>query len=471
MITYYFDETNKTAKYEQLYNHIKLLIHNDTLKAYEKLPSKRQLATHLKISQITVESAYMQLKAEGYIQSVNKVGFFVEPTTFIRESPKNDINLTITKPVPKTYVYDLKTNVIDPLHFPYELWSKLEKEAFQDVNHSLLNSGDSFGYVGLRKQISDYLFQYRGIKADESQIVIGAGTEVLLQLLTFLLGTSCRYALETPGYPKLEKLYQAFGINPKLIELDEFGMIVSELERAQIDVVHVSPSHQFPTGIVMPITRRIQLLTWANQSLKRYIIEDDYDSEFRFAGNPIPALQGLDQFGKVIYLNSFSKSIAPTLRMSFMVLPQELLNRYLQSFGFLSCSVPIFDQIALSRFMESKAFEKHLNRMKIIYKNKRDLFIDLLKTSTFGHHVSFFGAEAGLHFIMKWDSIIEETMLIQKAKDNGVRIYGLHEFSKGRKTYPQLVIGYGNYQKDDFEQIVKRLELAWNDMIEAPGKN
>jgi GntR family transcriptional regulator/MocR family aminotransferase len=463
MITLFFDREDKVPMYEQLYNHIRSLIQNKILNPNEKLPSKRKLSQHLKVSQITVETAYLQLKAEGYIRSNEKIGYFVEPYTSLLVSDKSPVKTTKKSTRLVEYEYDLKTNVVDPIHFPYDAWAKLERDTFLDAKHSLLNSGDPEGLYELRVQISLYLYQFRGISTKPENIIIGAGSDFLLNLLTLLIGKDKCYALESPGYPKLKKLYDAYGVHTKYISLDASGMSIESLNKEKADIVHVSPSHQYPSGIVMPISRRNQLLSWAYEKSERYIIEDDYDSEFRFSGNPIPAMQGMDSLGKVIYLNNFSKSMAPTFRVAFMVLPQSLLDIYYQKYSFFSNTVPIFEQLVLSRFLESKAFEKHLNRMKLIYKSKKDHFTKLLKESAFGNYIHFEGEEAGLHFLVLFDIIINEFLFIEKAKIEGVRVYGIQEFSPIKKEKASLVLGYGNYQLSDFKEIVLKLERAWKE--------
>ena len=438
------------------------MILNHEMIANEKLPSKRKLSLHLKISQITVETAYMQLKAEGYIKSIEKVGYFVEAFTNLSYTQNDTLREVYHAQKPVLYDYDLKTNVVDPLHFPYDTWAKMERDVFLENKDGLLNSSDPEGLLELRIQISSILKQYRGINTSPDTIIVGAGTDVLLHLLILLLGKNLTYALETPGYPKLQKLYEAYDVEAKSIELDEFGIIVEELEKLNIDIVHVSPSHQFPTGIVMPVSRRNQLLQWAYAKLGRFIIEDDYDSEFRFSGNPIPAMQGIDVVGKVVYINSFSKSMAPTFRVSFMVLPPVLLQVFHQKYRFFSNTVPVFDQMVLARFIETKAFEKHLNRMKLIYKFKRDSLIDLFKNCCFGKYICFVGEEAGLHFIVRFEINISESKFIEAAILEGVRVYGLSEYALTKQTNAHLVIGYGNYQIDDFKNIIIKLERAWN---------
>jgi len=440
------------------------MIQESKLKENEKLPSKRVLAAHLEISQITVEAAYAQLKAEGYIRSVEKSGYFVEPFAKLMIPSLNSISDKLVQSKKHLgYRYDLKTSKVDEDSFPYEWMAKYKREAFLDGIHSRINDSDILGLLELREEIETYLLAYRGIKTSADQIVICSGSEQMLQMLVFLLGNNQVFGIETPGYPKSKKLYEAYGVKLEMIPLDESGMDIQSLTKLRSNILHISPSHQFPTGIVMPIKRRMELLTWANESVSRYIIEDDYDSEFRFSGNPIPALKGLDSFDKVIYLNSFSKSLSPTLRVSYMVLPNALVEILKEQYSFYANPVPIHDQVALSMLLKTKGFERHLNRMKLIYKNKRDYFLTLLKNAKFGKDIKIEGEEAGLHFTISFLDGTKEDMLIECAKKEDLKIYGMNEFRfvAEENPAPKLVIGYGSFKEEEFIDIVSRFERAW----------
>jgi GntR family transcriptional regulator/MocR family aminotransferase len=285
--------------------------------------------------------------------------------------------------------------------FPFATWAKLAREVLALNSDELLNVTHPQGVPSLREEIAAHLYKFRGIRVPADSIVVGAGSEYLLVLLLQLLGRERIYALENPCYGKIYKLFQSNDIRTIPIALDEHGLSVRDLTASDASVVHVNPSHQFPTGIVMPVGRRMNLLQWAAAADNRYIIEDDYDSEFRFAGQPIPAMQGLDHADKVIYINAFTKSLAPSLRISYLVLPPPLMERYREKFMFYSCTVPNFEQYTLYRFLHGGYFERHLNRMRNACKERRDLFITLLKDSRLGEVAEPVGAEAGLHFLLR----------------------------------------------------------------------
>ncbi|MGD9605832.1 MAG: PLP-dependent aminotransferase family protein, partial [Bacilli bacterium] len=306
------------------------------------------------------------------------------------------------------------------------------------------------------------LKSFRGISCEPEQIIVGAGTESLLAILIPLVGTTSHYAMENPGYPKISQIFNNWKMHFSYVNLDYQGLKVDELSNKQIDVIHVTPSHQFPMGIVMPLQRRLELLNWAKQSDKHFIIEDDYDSEFRYVGKPIPALQSLDQFGKVIYMNSFSKSLAPSLRISYMVVPKLLLQRFNDNFSYHNCSVSYFDQLVLTKFMQGGHFERHLNQMRKVYKTRLDLFTKLFHELAFSSMFTLQGTEAGLHFLMVAKEA-DEKRLTETAKQKGILIRGLNEFSfKGINHYPTtLVIGYSGLNEEKIKQALKKLTIIW----------
>lgn len=467
MLTFFLDKLSELSLYEQLYVQIKLAIEEGKLKKNEKLPSKRKLANHLKISQTTVETAYGQLLAEGYILAKPKVGYFVTLDLDLLYKNIKDPSISLNTIKETEYLIDFRTNQVDSLNFPYEKFARIEREIVLDKLKSNINRGDIFGVYEFRQRIAEVLFAYRGIKALPEQIVVGSGSEHLILLLVLLLGRDKVYAVEDPSYLKNYQLYNAYGVKVKPIALDIEGINTELLKTEKCDIVHTTPSHQFPKGIVTGVKRRIELLRWASEKESRYIIEDDYDSEFRFSGNPIPAMKGLDKFDKVIYMNSFSKSLAPSFRISFMVLPEKLINDYREKLAFFSSSVPTSNQLILERFIASGEFEKHLNRMKNNYKQKRDYLINLINNSKLKDKLKIYGEEAGLHFLVNVLTEKTEEYLVEKAKEKGVRVYGLSEYyiKKNESTEQKtIVIGYSNLDLEKLKTGVELLEKAWKNI-------
>ena len=294
---------------------------------------------------------------------------------------------------------DLATGSLDRSYFPFTVWSRLMRQTILEEDTELLRAAPSNGAPALRRAIAAHLRQFRGMDVDPEQIIIGAGTELLYTLIIQLLGREKRYAVEDPGYGKIARIYQAHQVPLCRVGLDGGGLDITLLRRQPADVVHISPSHHYPTGIVMPITRRQELLRWAAEEPERYILEDDYDSEFRFVGRPIPTLFSVSENQRVIYLNTFSKTIAPSIRISYMILPPRLLARYREKLGFYACTVSSFEQYTLARFLEQGRYEQHLNRMKTRYRQKRDAVIDAIRRSPLSDRAEILEQDAGLHFL------------------------------------------------------------------------
>ena len=316
MITPLLNSQDKKPLYEQLYEYIKEEIRSGRLAAGERLPSKRTLAAHLKVSRSTVEMAYDQLVSEGYIRARERSGYYVrqaERTFAVGRRVQRIVPEAEPEPDMK---YDLRTSGVDTEKFPFTVWARLMRDILSEQGQELLQAGPPQGLYKLRESISRYLYEYRRVDAAPEQIVIGSGTEYLLGLLIQLLGTDQKYAVEDPGYPRVHRVLQNYGIRPELIAVDAEGLDVQSLSASGAQIVHVTPSHQFPTGVVMQADRREQLLAWAGAEPGRYILEDDYDSEFRFYGKPAPALQGMGEPARVVYFYTVAKSLAPSMRIS-----------------------------------------------------------------------------------------------------------------------------------------------------------
>ena len=471
MLTVSLDSRLETPLYEQLYRYIRGEIETGRLAAGEKLPSKRALCAHLKISQNTVETAYEQLTAEGYLTARPRSGYYVQRMEApLRPAPPPFSSVLQTAELPAGEAappprYDFRTNAVDTDHFPFSVWARLTREILCEDSRRLLRAVHPQGDPGLRTEIARYLRDYRGILASPEQIVVGAGSEYLLGLAIQLLGRDKRYAVENPGYPKTRRIFEGGGARVVPIRLDEDGLRVDGLRRSGADVVHVTPSHHFPLGTVMPVRRRMELLRWAEETEGRIILEDDYDSEFRFAGRPIPALQGLDRNGRVIYFNTFAKTLAPSLRIGYMVLPKPLLALYQRDFLFYSSTVPSFEQHVLRRFLQDGYFERHLSRMRNRYKAKRDRLLEALTRHDPGKALRIRGAETGLHLLLQAEGRDEET-LTAAAERAGVRVYGLSGYYTPDGAPPSggmggVVLGYAGFPPEQIEEAVARLAAAW----------
>lgn len=465
MLTPILDSSRPFPLYEQLYRHIRAEIEAGHLQAGERLPSKRALAAHLKISVVTVEGAYSQLLAEGYLRAVPKRGFFVQD--FARRPlppeapPPFLLSPARERPV---FDYDFSTSAVDTGLFPFSTWAKLMREVLTSREAGLLSATHPQGVPELRQAIAAHLYRFRGIRADPEQIVVGAGSEYLTGLLVQLLGRDGVYGVENPGYTKTHRILTSNGVTVRPLPLDGQGLRIDALEAADVQVVHVTPSHHFPLGIIMPAARRSALLGWAMDRPGRYILEDDYDSEFRFSGRPIPALQSLDRGERVIYLNTFAKSLAPSLRISYLVLPPHLLELWRRDFWFYSTTVPSFEQYALALFMERGHFERHISRTRNRYKARREALLAAARDTGLFEVGSFAGGDAGLHLLLWMDGAHSEADLVRRAAGVGVGVTPLAACDltpPPPDRPPALILGYTRMAAEDMAPALGRLKEAW----------
>lgn len=455
MLTYALNREHGPL-YEDLYRRIRADILEGRLMPGEKLPSKRALADHLKISKVTVETAYAQLAAEGYLRSREKVGYFVEAVEQGRsmlppEPPR------VEEAAGPVWSADLTANSMCAAPFPFSVWTRLLREVMLDYGKELLRPMPRHGALVLREAIAAYLYGFRSMRVSPDQILIGAGTDFLYNLLVQLLGREKRYAVEDPGYGKIRQVYEASGAVCQTVPLDGDGVRMEGLTGA--DVVHLSPSHHFPTGIVTPIRRRQALLEWAEAAPGRYLIEDDYDSEFRLAGKPIPTLHSIDHMGRVIYINTFSKSIAPSIRIGYLILPPELMAQFRQRLGFYACTVPSFEQYTLARFLSEGYFEKHINRMKKYYRTQRDQIIRALQGASFAARIAVEEQDAGLHFLVRVQTERSDEALKALCARAGVRVRCLSDYSMAAAVPAHcLVVNYSGFDGCQAQPVVRRLE-------------
>ena len=461
MLTYSFSDLGSDSLYEHLYKCIKNDILQGNIHVGEKLPSKRSFAKNLGISTITVENAYAQLIAEGYIYSIPKKGYFVNDIKTIKIDEKpilsaENVRLTSGN---STYFADFTSNQTSSENFPFSIWAKLIRELLNDNQLDLMTNPPCGGILSLREAIAKHLMDFRGMHISPEQVIIGAGTEYLYGLLIQLLGFDKNYAVENPGYSKISQIYKSHQVSCEYASMDTEGVTVSDLENNQIDVVHISPSHHFPTGIIMPISRRYELLGWASKLDSRYIIEDDYDSEFRLTGQPIPTLQSIDVLEKVIYINTFTKTLSSTVRISYMVLPKHLVNKFYSKLYFYSCTVSNFEQYTLARFIEEGYFEKHINRMRNYYHTKRDTLLRTIQNSPLASYVTISEEDAGLHFLMEVKTELSDEVFCQKAEQRGIKLTPLSQYYvEPPKTVKHVfIVNYSSLSEECMAEAIERI--------------
>ena len=452
--TYELSHKSKTPLYAQLYEAIRADILSGSLPGGEKLPSKRALAEHLSLSKITVETAYAQLLGEGYLTSRERSGYYVAHMPLLAKMQPSGTHAPLPEQTPQT-----KESAAAEL-FPFSVWARLMRGVILDKGQYLLQPVPSAGLYALRRAIAEELARQRGLRVLPEQIVVGAGTEYFYTLLVQFFGRGRRFAIEDPCHRTLAQVYTRSGAEVFPVPMDENGILVEKLEQSEAQIVHLSPSHHYPTGTVMPITRRQEVLAWMERDACRFLIEDDYDSEFRFSGRPIPTIQSLDTKGRVIYLNTFSKTIAPALRISYMILPQTLLAQWKQTMGFYSCAVPSFEQLTLTRFLDGGYFERHVSRMKKHYKTQLQALLSILAQEDIANLCAARQAVAGLHFLLEFHTKQRGEALEQALEKAGLpapllsRFY-LHDAPDDASRC--AVVQYSGLNAADFEESLRTL--------------
>lgn len=489
MLTLNLDPHKPQPIYMQIYQYIKneILLHH--LTPGTKLPSKRSLATQLGISTITVEGAYGQLVSEGYIYARLKSGYFVSPVENYRQSMNffdqqqinnNNPQKKNTSPdwedsipqqetqknselkdspiAPAPHRVDLSSNSLLAENFPFSTWSRLLRHTISEKQQLLLTQSPTAGVAPLRQAIANHLRHFRGMDISPEQIVIGAGTEYLYELLIKLIGRDKIYCVEDPGYQKLRRIYRDNGACCIALPIDQQGMSVTALNTVSCDVIHISPSHHFPTGIITPISRRYELLGWVAAG-PRYIIEDDYDTEFRLVGRPIPSLFSIDMSNKVIYMNTFSKSLASTIRISYMVLPKPLMEEFNNKLNYLSCTVSTFEQYTLAEFINQGYFERHINRMRNNYKKLRQQLLKALTSHPDHERIKILQQSSGLYFLLQIDTSLSDRDLQARLRQKGLMLQPLQHYYQNRQAAPEhtFVVNYSSIASTDIHQIVDAL--------------
>ena len=544
MLTYDMQTRGDASLYEHLYRCIRRDIECGTIAANEKLPSKREFAKHLGVSLITVEGAYMQLLAEGYIFSVPRKGYYACDVAFGMQSASSGGGLAVNElrenaeqmfhvkhsahaagctagvvtghamectaeratereagivakraagvvtrratecaakrtaglvpervtdrvrslgqapfspssapsasPAPPPMLADFTGATAPRGLFPYKAWARTVRETLScESEETLLASSGAMGSRRLRQALADYLRGQRGMDVSADQIVVGAGSQTLYNLLVQLLGRDRTFAVEEPGYPRLTSIYRSNDVALAHVALDEAGVSVDALRESGADVLHCMPSHQLPTGLVTTIGRRRELLRWAAEGSnggvggeasaggarpKRYIIEDDYDCEFRMAGRPIPSLQSIDEAETVIYTNTFTNSLGPSFRIGYMVLPPHLARQFRDQLGFYSCTVGAIDQVALARYIESGDCERHVNRLRTHYRRVQEALVDALQESEAASRLRFRNVGAGLHFVMEIDADASAEDIAARARELGVALAPLERYRLDRRA-------------------------------------
>ena len=457
-------EISSLPLYQQLYQQFRQEIQSGNIPAGEKLPSKRKLSELLNVSINTVEGAYTQLEAEGFIASSPRRGFFVLETGLL-PSPAEPLQIRTSPDTPSesnSCLLDFSPSGTAREQFPFNTWRRLLKNCFNEYDNTLLMRTPQQGDPGLRAQVAGYLYRARGVRCDPEQIVIGAGSDNLLFMLSYILPDSFALAVENPLYNQAHRLFSRGGHALYTIPVEPEGIALDALPRGDSVLVYITPSHQYPLGYAMPIGQRTALLRWSAEKTNRYIIEDDYDSEFRYSSRPIPSLQSIDPGGRVIYLGTFSRSVAPSLRISYMVLPRSLLELFHQRYQGFSSTVSGFEQAVLREFMASGHFETHVNRMRIWYRARRQCLVDALEPMK--PILEILGEPAGHHLTLRVLNGMPEAELVSRAADAGARVYPVSPYFIGdvpQEYRSTVLLGFGGLDDDAIRRGAALLQRAW----------
>lgn len=466
-------ERDSNPLYLQLYTKFRCLVIEGILRHGDKLPSVRRLEQQLKISKTPIETAYQMLIEEGFAVSRPRSGLYVVnpgsdfTTNAIRgeavaSSPVASLHRVPILARQPLIDYDLLS--VDEQSLPVRAWRAALNEALASSTRMLQHYGDPQGEPNLRGSLSNYLRTSRGLNCSPEQIIVGTGISQSIHLLSQLLGTSGSVAFEEGGIAQVRDIFDRNGFHIVDAPLDDPESVASAFKKHDVHTVYVTPSHR-RSGLPMPYAMRVNLLRWAGAEDHRYIIEDDYDGEFRYSGRTIPSLQGMDANGVVIYIGTFSKSISPALRMNYLVLPESLIDKLQASMHLIACPSRI-EQTAMHWFMERGHWYKQIRRMRNLYRRKREALIRSIEHHL-DPHVSIEGDKAGLHLELTVRTDRSADELRDLAERYGVRIYvSASAASPGSLSHPRVYLGYGGIRSAEMERGIELLKQAWAAVLE-----
>lgn len=453
--------------YQQIYEQIKADILSGNLPEGFRMTSTRMLADELRVGRNSVESAYDQLVLEGYMSAVPGSGYTVNRMEFDLYQEPPQAERRMIAPVKdtcghSTIRYSFQYGELGSESFPSKLWRTYVADMLDEPQAQFVHGYcDVRGDEQLRQEIRRYLYRSRGVRCETEQVILCSGTQSALEIIIRLFPDVHSVAMEEPGYNGSRAVFQSHDFQILPVPVGEKGIDLHKLSDTSAPMVYVAPSHQFPTGAIMPIQSRMELLNLANER-DMMILEDDYDSEFRYKGQPIPSLQSIDKSERVIYIGTFSKVLSAGLRMAYLVLPKHFLPAYQEKFQGYACTVPLLEQKVLARFMEEGQWEKQLRRICLAHKKKHDILVSAI-TQEMGDRVRLYGRNAGLHLLLEFTGGQNERALLEQALSCGVQVCPASPFWSNKDAYSgnALVLGYGKIKAEDILPAVKRLRQAW----------
>lgn len=466
MLEVNLSSSHSKFKYRQIYESLKDMIISGKIPKGYKLPSKRELAKDLDVSVNSVATAYDQLIAEGYVYTVEKKGYYTEAinkynteTNFPKELPeqlKEDKGR-------ERYKHSLSHMTVNSTFFPYKKWMSFQRDVIQNHQFDISRLNHPQGPLEVREAIRNLISVTRGINCFAEQIVIGTGTQPLISQLIDLFDSDVKVGIENPGYSRVRDMLNDKGINVVNIPLDTEGVDIKKMKEENTTIQFLTPSHQFPLGIIMPISKRIDLLNWVSEKDERYIIEDDYDSEFKYCTDSIPSLQSLDKNQKVIYMGTFSKTLLPSFRISYMILPLELLEKYKQRYKYWLQGNDSLQLYTLKYFIESGEYSRYVKKMNSHYENNRMILIEALR-AYFRDKIDIVDVPAGLHFIARFSTDRSYDDINARAEAASLELYDIRRFSTDYvaddDAWKEYVLGFANLDIDEVESITKLLYSA-----------
>jgi GntR family transcriptional regulator/MocR family aminotransferase len=472
-----FDRSADTPYYHQIYQGLRDAILEGRLSRGQRLPSTRSLAGELGISRLPVLTAYDQLLHEGYLVGRAGAGTFVAPSVSRRQERASTVPDLRSRPLQARQAQSStrtdRAQSLGPFRvglpaldqFPQKAWSRLVSRHARQLPAELMAYGGPRGHLPLRAAVAAYLRAARDVRCEPSQVLIVGGSQMALQLCAaVLLGANDVACVENPGYPGAWKALAATGGTIRSVPLDGGGLVVRALERRRrARLVYVTPSHQYPLGMAMAASRRLELLEWARRN-DAWIVEDDYDSEYRFASRPLGALQGMDGSGRVIYIGTFSKVLFPALRLGYLVVPQPLLARFLDARDALDLFSPTLYQSALTDFIAQGHFARHVRRMRSTYQNRRDALVAAIHR-VLGHRLEIVNADAGMHLSTWFQPGIDDVTVVRRAADRGLYPIALSTCFVDSDTRSGLVLGFGGSTEAHIDRAVGALARIIDDVV------
>jgi GntR family transcriptional regulator / MocR family aminotransferase len=449
---------------QQIARQIRDLVLGGRLKPRAKLPSSRALAEQLSVARATVVEAFEQLAGEGYIETRMGSGTLVAaelPETLLTAGRKKPSTIASQKRHAREAAKPFRTGLVDWETFPHDEWGRTLGRFWRNPPITLLEHTDPFGWLPLRTAIAAHLFEWRGIECDPVQVIITAGGSDAFDLIRrAVVETGDRMWLEEPGYATARRVFSVGGLDVVPVPVDEEGLRVTEARKLAPDakLAFVTPARQYPTGVTMPLSRRLELLQWASAA-NAIVVEDDYDSEYRYVGRPLPAMMSLDRTARVIYSGTFSKVFSPIIRLGFLVVPMRLIETFQHERGTYGHPPSLLVQPALAQFMEQGQFAVHIRRMRRLYATRRQALLDVLMQ----HDGKLFKVDAppsGLTVMLRFADTCDDEALVVKLAGQGIEVQALSSYYAGRKKRRGLLLSFAGFAEKDLVAAAKRLIAA-----------